>query len=94
MQITNSICREWKYFQYEPRTVRFPCESERVGTDTSPDPLRRECKLPQFSSAAIPRLESWMEKQIQPAGYSSFLLNTLHIHHSNRAFLFIVFLGQ
>lgn len=49
------ICREWKYFQYDPRTVSFPCESERVVTGTSPGPVRQELKLPQFSSAAIPK---------------------------------------
>jgi hypothetical protein len=90
----STICREWKYFQYEPRTVRFPCESERVGTGTSPDPLRRELKLPQFSSAAIPKAGK-LDGEADPASrLFLFLLNTLHIHHSNCAFLFIVFLGQ
>ncbi|KAJ1687721.1 hypothetical protein LUZ63_019111 [Rhynchospora breviuscula] len=47
-----TFLKEWKYLQYEPRTVRFSCDSEV--TATSPGPIRRELNLPQFSSAAIP----------------------------------------
>ncbi|XP_078168609.1 transducin/WD40 repeat-like superfamily protein isoform X2 [Carex rostrata] len=50
-----TFLKEWKYFQYDPRTVSFPCESERVVTGISPGPVRQELKLPQFSSAAIPK---------------------------------------
>jgi hypothetical protein len=46
------LCREWKYFNYEPKTVRFACE---VGSLEGKDVVSG-IKLPQFSSAAVPKV--------------------------------------
>jgi general transcription factor 3C polypeptide 2 len=44
------LCREWKYFNYEPRTVRFACEVGSLeGKDVG-------IKLSQFSSANVPKV--------------------------------------
>jgi hypothetical protein len=46
------LCREWKYFNYEPRAVRFACE---VGSLEGKDVVSG-IKLPQFSSATVPKV--------------------------------------
>ncbi|XP_059462909.1 uncharacterized protein LOC132191818 isoform X2 [Corylus avellana] len=48
-----TFLREWKYFNYEPKTVRFACE---VGSLEGKDVVSG-IKLPQFSSAAVPKKE-------------------------------------
>uniref|UniRef100_A0A2N9GY86 Uncharacterized protein n=1 Tax=Fagus sylvatica TaxID=28930 RepID=A0A2N9GY86_FAGSY len=46
-----TFLREWKYFNYEPRTVRFACEVGSLeGKDVG-------IKLSQFSSANVPKKE-------------------------------------
>ncbi|KAE8098519.1 hypothetical protein FH972_016576 [Carpinus fangiana] len=48
-----TFLREWKYFNYEPKTVRFACE---VGSLEGKDVVSG-IKLPQFSSVAVPKKE-------------------------------------
>lgn len=46
------ICREWRYFNYQPRDIRFTCQSESAqGKD-----VIGKINLPQFSSAAVPKV--------------------------------------
>lgn len=87
------ICREWKYFQYEPRIVKFSCESERGGTGTSPDPVRQELELPQFSSAAIPKAGKLDGEADSSSRLFIFLLNALSHLSDFRCFYFLMVLG-
>lgn len=46
--------REWKHFCYEPRSIRFACGPGSPGGKD----LISGIKLPQFSSAAIPKVQA------------------------------------
>jgi hypothetical protein len=46
------LCREWNYFNYEPKTIRVACE---VGCLEGKDVVSG-IKLPQFSSAVVPKV--------------------------------------
>lgn len=46
------FCREWKYFCYEPKIVRFACE---VGSLEGRDD-NGGINLSQFSSATVPKV--------------------------------------
>lgn len=48
------VFREWKYFNYEPRVFRFGNETGS-GLDKGGS---RDISLPQFSSAAVPKVTS------------------------------------
>lgn len=46
-----TFLREWKHFNYQPRVIRFACQSENhQGKD-----VFGEIKLPQFSAAIVPK---------------------------------------
>lgn len=47
-------CREWKHFNYQPRVIRFACQSENhQGKD-----VIGEINLPQFSAAIVPKVHT------------------------------------
>ncbi|KAJ0083331.1 hypothetical protein Patl1_30047 [Pistacia atlantica] len=48
-----TFLREWRYFNYEPRTVRFANETGIGGEKV----ILSEINLPQFSSATVPKNE-------------------------------------
>lgn len=51
-QLELHLCREWKYFSYEPKIVRF---ASAVGSIEGKDVSGIE--LPQLSSAAVPKVQ-------------------------------------
>lgn len=51
-QLELHLCREWKYFNYEPKIVRF---ASAVGSIEGNDVVSG-IELPQLSSAAVPKV--------------------------------------
>ncbi|XP_042476421.1 uncharacterized protein LOC122058061 [Macadamia integrifolia] len=49
-----TFLREWRYFYYKPRIIRFNCET---GSPHEENVVNR-IKLPQFSSATVPKMAS------------------------------------
>ncbi|WOG98322.1 hypothetical protein DCAR_0417663 [Daucus carota subsp. sativus] len=50
-----TFLREWKHFNYQPRVIRFACQSEnQQGKD-----VIGEINLPQFSAAIVPKVHTF-----------------------------------
>nr|GEZ49719.1 hypothetical protein [Tanacetum cinerariifolium] len=52
-----TFLRKWRDFCYQPRDIRFDCESK---TPQEKDVTGR-ISLPQFSSAAVPKMQDWSD---------------------------------
>ncbi|KAA8516698.1 hypothetical protein F0562_016796 [Nyssa sinensis] len=62
--------REWRHFNYQPRVVRFACQSESPqGKD-----VIGVINLPQYSAATVPKKERQNENMISPESSKDFVM--------------------
>ncbi|KAK1404734.1 putative general transcription factor 3C polypeptide 2-like [Heracleum sosnowskyi] len=65
-----TFLREWKHFNYQPRVIRFACQSENhQGKD-----VFGEIKLPQFSAAIVPKKVKESGNAVLPESGKDFVM--------------------